>query len=56
MEPQVEVVRWRDLEAQSDRPEVQQRIRREIRKGRIRVRPRPDGGIRIIPVQRPGTD
>jgi hypothetical protein len=56
MEPEVEAVRWRDLEARSDRPEVQEIIKREIRLGRIRVRPRPGGGIRIIPVQRPGTD
>ena len=32
-------------------PEVQEIIRDEIRKGTIRVRPHPDGGIRIVPLR-----
>lgn len=42
---------WRDLEAQAHRPEVQELIRREIQRGTIRVRPNPDGTIRIVPVR-----
>jgi hypothetical protein len=41
--------RWRHLEAHAHLPEVQDRIRQEIRNGAIRVRPRPGGGIRIVP-------
>jgi hypothetical protein len=43
----------RDLEADADRPEVQELIRREILRGTIRVRPRSGGGILIMPVRRP---
>jgi hypothetical protein len=42
--------RWRSLEAGAHQSEVQEQIRREIRKGTIRVLPGPDGGIRIIPI------
>jgi hypothetical protein len=40
---------WRGLEAEADRPEIQELIRREIRRGTIRVVPAPEGTIRIIP-------
>jgi hypothetical protein len=43
---------WRDLEAHAHLPEVQELIRQEIRMGTIRVRPNPDGSIRIVPVKR----
>ena len=46
---------WRDLEAHADLPDVQELIRQEIQKGRIRVRPNPDGSIRIMPVRQPDT-
>jgi hypothetical protein len=50
--PPVEArLKW--LESNADRPEVQERIRREIARGTIRVIPVAGGGIRIIPVQRP---
>ena len=42
---------WRGLESQTHVPEVQELIRQEIQKGTIRVRPQPDGGIRIVPVR-----
>ncbi len=42
---------WRDLESHAHLPEVQEIIREEIRKGTIRVHPRPDGSIRIVPVR-----
>ena len=51
MQPQ-----WRSLESVADRPEVQEQIRHEIRKGTIRVVPGPHGGIRIIPNPSPATD
>lgn len=41
--------RWVTLQANAHRPEVQAQIRREIRKGNIRVRPAAGGGIRILP-------
>jgi hypothetical protein len=44
---------WRDLAADADRPAVQELIRQEIQSGTIRVRPRPGGGIRIVPVGMP---
>jgi hypothetical protein len=44
---------WRDLESHAHLPDVQELIREEIQRGTIRVRPTPDGGIRIMPV-RPG--
>jgi hypothetical protein len=44
---------WRNLETEADRPEVQELIRRQILRGTIRVRPRPGGGIRIVPVGMP---
>jgi hypothetical protein len=42
--------RWRDLEANAHLPEVQEIIRQEILNGTIRVRPKPGGGIRILPI------
>jgi hypothetical protein len=42
--------RWRDLESIAHRPEIQELIRQEIQNGTIRVRPKPEGGIRIVPV------
>jgi hypothetical protein len=46
--------RWRDFEAAAHLPEVQEVIRQGILSGRIRVRPKPGGGIRIVPVEMPG--
>jgi hypothetical protein len=48
-----ERLRW--LEANADRPEVQELIREEIARRTVRVIPGPDGKIRIIPV-RPGAE
>ena len=48
MTPYARDPRWDALQAQADRPEVQEQIRREIRKGTIRVRPAAGGGIRIL--------
>jgi hypothetical protein len=42
--------RWRELESNAHLPDVQELIRQEILNGTIRVRPRPGGGIRILPV------
>ena len=42
--------RWAVLEAHSHLPEIQEQIREEISRGRIRVLPGPDGRIRILPV------
>jgi hypothetical protein len=39
---------WKFLETHADRAEIQEEIRREIRKGTIRVIPGPRG-IRIVP-------
>jgi hypothetical protein len=41
---------WTALEVLSDRPEVQETIRSEIERGRIRVIPAPNGRVRIVPV------
>jgi hypothetical protein len=41
----------RDLESHAHLLEVQEVIREEIRNGTIRVRPNPDGSIRIVPVR-----
>ena len=41
--------RWKALEREAHRPEVQDLIRQEIRNGAIRVVPDLKGGIRIIP-------
>ena len=38
---------WRELESHAHLPEVQELIRQEVQKGTIRVRPNPDGSIRI---------
>jgi len=45
--------RWRELESNAHLPEVQELIRQEIQRGTIRVRPKPRGGIRIVPVSMP---
>jgi hypothetical protein len=47
--PTVEA-RWRELESNAHLPEVQKLIRQEIQSGTIRLRPKPGGGIRIVPV------
>jgi hypothetical protein len=44
---------WRDLETNAHLPEMQALIRQEIQSGAIRVRPRPGGGILIMPVGMP---
>ena len=44
---------WRDLESSAHLPEVQELIRQEIQNGTIRVRPKPGGGIHILPVGMP---
>ncbi len=44
---------WRDLEAHAHLPEVQDIIRQEILSGTIRVRPKPGGGICIVPIRIP---
>lgn len=51
MPPRSTIFRWEVLEANAHRPEVQERIREEIRRGTIRVRPLPGGGIQIMPVR-----
>lgn len=38
---------WQWLQENAHRPEIQERIRRAIRQGTIRVRPSPAGGITI---------
>ena len=50
--PTVEA-RWRELESNAHLPDVQELIRQEIQSGTIRVRPKPGGGIRIVPVGLP---
>jgi hypothetical protein len=42
--------RWRELESTAHLPEVQELIRQKVQRGTIRVRPKPGGGIRILPV------
>ena len=42
--------RWRELESNAHLLGVQELIRQEILNGTIRVRPKPGGGIRIVPV------
>jgi hypothetical protein len=53
MTPYARDPRWDALQAQAHRPDVQEQIRREIRKGTIRVRPAAGGGIRILADTRP---
>ncbi len=48
--------RWRELESKAHLPEVQELIRYEILSGTIRVRPKPGGGIRIVPVGFPESE
>lgn len=48
--------RWRELESKAHLPEVQALIRYEILNGTIRVRPKPGGGIRIVPVGIPESE
>jgi hypothetical protein len=45
--------RWRQLESEAHLPEVQDIIREEIQNGAIRVRPKPEGGICIVPIDTP---
>jgi hypothetical protein len=52
IQPTVEA-HWRELESNAHLPDVQELIRQEIQRGTIRVRPRPGGGIRILPVGNP---
>jgi hypothetical protein len=51
-----EEAHWRDLESNAHLPDVQELIRQEIQNGTIRVRPKPGGGIRIIPVGMPESE
>jgi hypothetical protein len=44
---------WRDLEANAHRPEVQELIREQIQSGTIRVCPKGESGIRIMPIDMP---
>jgi hypothetical protein len=46
---------WGDLETNAHLPEVQALIREEIFSGMIRVRPKPGGGILIMPVDMPAS-
>jgi hypothetical protein len=55
IQPPVEA-RWRELESNAHLPDVQELIREEIQRGTIRVRPKPDGGIRIVPVGVPESE
>jgi hypothetical protein len=48
--PQPHGTSWHALEAKADLPEVQAVLCQAIRDGTIRVAPRPDGGIRILPI------
>ena len=50
MSHRTDEARWRDLESNAHLPDVQELIREEIQSGTIRVRPKPGGGIRILPV------
>jgi hypothetical protein len=59
MLPPPDEARRKWLEANADRPEVQELIRQEIARGTVRVAPAPGAGdgIRILPVHaadRPG--
>jgi hypothetical protein len=44
--------RWRYLESNAHRPEVQEYIRHAIKSGTIQVHPNSGGRIRIVPVRR----
>ena len=48
--------RWRELESNAHLPDVQELIRQEILNGTIRVRPKREGGIRILPVGMPDSE
>lgn len=48
---QVAAERLADWEARAEEPEIQDLIRGAIRRGGIRVRPTPEGRIRIIPIR-----
>ena len=50
MNQRTEEARWRDLESNAHLPDVQELIRQEIQSGTISVRPKPGGGICIVPV------
>jgi len=43
--------RWRYLESNAHRPEVQEYIRQAIKSGTIQVHPNSGGRIRIVPVR-----
>jgi hypothetical protein len=43
--------RWRELESNAHLPEVQEMIREEIQNRTIRVRPKPGGGLCIVPIE-----
>jgi len=55
MRPDFARLRWETLQAKAHLPEAQTIIRHEIARGKIRVVPAPDGGIRIIPVSGAGS-
>jgi hypothetical protein len=52
----IKEARWRELESHAHLSDVQELIRQEIQNGAIRVRPRPGGGIRILPVVMPESE
>jgi hypothetical protein len=53
MTPSADDAYWRDLEANAHLPDVQELIREEIQSGTIRVCPKGESGIRIMPVDMP---
>ena len=48
--------RWRELESNAHLPDVQELNRQEILNGTIRVRPKREGGISIVPVGMPESE
>ena len=56
MNHRTEDTRWHDLESNAHLPDVQEVIRQEIQNGTISVRPKPGGGIRIVPVGMPESE
>jgi hypothetical protein len=51
MTPSHDAARWKALQSQSHRPEIQVLIQEAIRKASIRVIPAPSGGICILPLR-----
>jgi hypothetical protein len=45
--------RWRDRESEIHLPVAQDIIREEIHKRTIRIRPKPGGGVLIVPIDIP---